>query len=115
MIASIILEKASAEINTDSKDIDIHKDSQPLASVTFKLKQRSNIISYSLNHLSFGFIKNNLEGSLKAAYCKITQMMTSRNSFREQTCYLLTTAETAELIITQNNHSVFMLDYKNDF
>lgn len=29
--------------------------------------------------------------------------------------YLLTTAETAELIITQNNHSVFMLDYRNDF
>lgn len=27
MIASIILEKAAAEINTDSKDIDIHKDS----------------------------------------------------------------------------------------
>lgn len=42
-------------------------------------------------------------------------MMTSRNSFREQTCYLLTTAETAELIITQNNNSVFMLDYKSDF
>lgn len=27
MMASIILEKAAAEINTDSKDIDIHKDS----------------------------------------------------------------------------------------